>query len=118
MGQKFSTFEKRRQRVRTSLRARAGQRPRLSIHRSGRHIYAQIIDDAAGKTVASASTVEKDARTKSGANLDAAVLVGKAVAERAKKAGVTKVVFDRGGFLFHGRVKALADAAREGGLEF
>ena len=118
MGQKFSTFEKRRQRVRTSLRARAGQRPRLSIHRSGRHIYAQIIDDNAGKTVASASTIEKDARTKSGANLDAAVLVGKAVAERAKKAGVTKVVFDRGGFLFHGRVKALADAAREGGLEF
>jgi len=118
MGQKFSTFEKRRQRVRTSLRARAGRRPRLSIHRSGRHIYAQIIDDNAGKTVASASTVEKDARTKSGANLDAAVLVGKAVAERAKKAGVTKVVFDRGGFLFHGRVKALADAAREGGLEF
>ena len=118
MGQKFSTFEKRRQRVRTSLRARAGQRPRLSIHRSGRHIYAQIIDDNAGKTVASASTVEKDARTKSGANLDAAVVVGKAVAERAKKAGVTKVVFDRGGFLFHGRVKALADAAREGGLEF
>ena len=118
MGQKVSTFEKRRQRVRTSLRARAGQRPRLSIHRSGRHIYAQIIDDNAGKTVASASTVEKDARTKSGANLDAAVLVGKAVAERAKKAGVTKVVFDRGGFLFHGRVKALADAAREGGLEF
>ena len=118
MGQKFSTFEKRRQRVRTSLRARAGQRPRLSIHRSGRHIYAQIIDDNAGKTVASASTVEKDARTKSGANLDAAVWVGKAVAERAKKAGVTKVVFDRGGFLFHGRVKALADAAREGGLEF
>ncbi|MEY3703759.1 MAG: ribosomal protein [Pseudomonadota bacterium] len=118
MGQKFSTFEKRRQRVRTSLRARAGQRPRLSIHRSGRHIYAQIIDDTAGKTVASASTVEKDARSKSGANLDAAVLVGKAVAERAKKAGVTKVVFDRGGFLFHGRVKALADAAREGGLEF
>ena len=118
MGQKLSTFEKRRQRVRTSLRARAGQRPRLSIHRSGRHIYAQIIDDAQGKTVASASTVEKDVRGKSGANVDAATLVGKAVAERAKKAGVTKVVFDRGGFLFHGRVKALADAAREGGLEF
>lgn len=118
MGQKLSTFEKRRQRVRTSLRARGGQRPRLSVHRSGRHIYAQIIDDAAGKTVAAASTVEKDVRGKSGANVDAAVLVGKAVAERAKKAGVTKVVFDRGGFLFHGRVKALADAAREGGLEF
>lgn len=118
MGQKLSTFEKRRQRVRTSLRARAGARPRLSIHRSGRHIYAQVIDDAAGKTVAAASTVEKDVRGKSGANIDAATLVGKAVAERAKKAGVTKVVFDRGGFLFHGRVKALADAAREGGLEF
>ena len=118
MGQKLSTFEKRRQRVRTSLRARAGARPRLSIHRSGRHIYAQVIDDAAGKTVAAASTVEKDVRGKSGANMDAATLVGKAVAERAKKAGVTKVVFDRGGFLFHGRVKALADAAREGGLEF
>jgi large subunit ribosomal protein L18 len=118
MGQKLSTFEKRRQRVRTSLRARAGQRPRLSIHRSGRHIYAQIIDDAQGKTVASASTNEKDVRGKSGANVDAATLVGKAVAERAKKVGVTKVVFDRGGFLFHGRVKALADAAREGGLEF
>ena len=118
MGQKLSTFEKRRQRVRTSLRARGGQRARLSIHRSGRHIYAQIIDDAQGKTVAAASTIEKDVRNKSGANIDAATLVGKVVAERAKKVGVTKVVFDRGGFLFHGRVKALADAAREGGLEF
>ena len=118
MGQKLSTFEKRRQRVRTSLRTRGGARPRLSVHRSGRHIYAQIIDDAAGKTVAAASTVEKDVRGKSGANVDAAALVGKAVPERARKAGVTKVVFDRGGFLFHGRVKALADAAREGGLEF
>ena len=93
-------------------------RPRLNVFRSNAEIYAQIIDDAAGKTVAAASTVEKEARAKSGANLDAAALVGKAVAERAKKAGVTKVVFDRGGFLFHGRVKALADAAREGGLEF
>jgi len=118
MAQKLTSFEKRRQRVRTAIRTRASQRPRLSIHRSGRHIYAQIIDDAAGKTVAAASTVEKEARAKSGANLDAAALVGKAVAERAKKAGVTKVVFDRGGFLFHGRVKALADVAREGGLEF
>jgi large subunit ribosomal protein L18 len=115
---KLSIFEKRRQRVRTALRARAGSRPRLSIHRSGRHIYAQVIDDAAGKTVASASTLEKDARTKTGATCDAAAAVGKTVAERAKKAGVTQVVFDRGGFLFHGRVKALADAAREGGLEF
>ena len=96
MAQKLTSFEKRRQRVRTAIRTRASQRPRLSIHRSGRHIYAQIIDDAAGKTVAAASTVEKEARAKSGANLDAAALVGKAVAERAKKAGVTKVVFDRG----------------------
>ena len=114
----LTPFQKRRQRVRTALRARAGSRPRLSIHRSGRHIYAQVIDDAAGKTVASASTLEKDARTKTGATCDAAAAVGKTVAERAKKAGVTQVVFDRGGFLFHGRVKALADAAREGGLEF
>lgn len=115
---KLSLFAKRRQRVRTALRARAGIRPRLSIHRSGRHIYAQVIDDAAGHTVASASTLEKDVRGQSGANLSAAADVGKRVAEKAKAAGVTKVVFDRGGFLFHGRVKALADAAREGGLEF
>ncbi|AHE51721.1 50S ribosomal protein L18 [Sphingomonas sanxanigenens] len=115
---KLSLFAKRRQRVRTALRARSGTRARLSIHRSGRHIYAQVIDDAAGHTVASASTLEKDVRGQSGANLSAAADVGKRVAEKAKAAGVTKVVFDRGGFLFHGRVKALADAAREGGLEF
>lgn len=118
MAKKFSSFEKRRQRVRTGLRLKGGGRPRLSIHRSGRHIYAQIIDDVAGKTLAAASSVEKDARASSGANVGAAAAVGKAVAERAVKAGVTKVVFDRGGFIFHGRVKALADAAREGGLEF
>jgi large subunit ribosomal protein L18 len=118
MGQRLTSFEKRRQRVRTAIRNNAGGRLRLSVHRSGRHIYAQVIDDAAGKTVASASTAEKDARSKTGANIDAAAAVGKAVAERAVKAGVSKVVFDRGGFLFHGRVKALADAAREGGLEF
>ena len=115
---KLSIFEKRRQRVRTALRSRSGTRPRLSVHRSGRHIYAQVIDDEAGKTVAAASSLEKDARKSTGATVDAAAAVGKVVAERAKKAGVTKVVFDRGGFLFHGRVKALADAAREGGLEF
>jgi large subunit ribosomal protein L18 len=115
---KLSQFQKRRQRVRTAIRGRAGARPRLSIHRSGRHIYAQVIDDAAGKTIASASTLEKDARTSTGATAAAASAVGKTVAERAKKAGVTQVVFDRGGFLFHGRVKALADGAREGGLEF
>ena len=115
---KLSLFEKRRQRVRTKLRVKGTLRPRLSIHRSGRHIYAQIIDDTAGKTVAMASTLDKDVRGKTGATVDAATSVGKIVAERAKKAGVTQVVFDRGGFLFHGRVKALADGAREGGLEF
>ncbi len=115
---KISPFDRRRQRVRTSLRARAGGKPRLSVHRSGRHIYAQVIDDVAGRTIAAASTLDKDLREKSGANVDAAVEVGKRVAEAATKAGVSKVVFDRGGFLFHGRVKALADAAREGGLEF
>ena len=115
---KLSIFDKRRQRVRTALKARGGDRPRLSIHRSGRHIYAQVIDDAAGKTVASASTLDKDVKAKTGATKDAAAAVGKAVAERAQKAGVSQVVFDRGGFLFHGKIKALADAAREGGLKF
>ncbi|MBD3759135.1 50S ribosomal protein L18 [Sphingomonadaceae bacterium G21617-S1] len=118
MGKSLSLFERRRRRVRTALRAKGGMRPRLSVHRSGRHIYAQVIDDEAGRTVASASTLEKDMKGKTGATADAAATVGKAVAERAKAAGVTQVVFDRGGFLFHGRVKALADAAREGGLEF
>ncbi|MCJ8159270.1 50S ribosomal protein L18 [Sphingomonas sp. LaA6.9] len=115
---KLSLFERRRQRVRTALKARGALRPRLSVHRSGKHIYAQVIDDAEGKTLASASTLEKDVRGKTGATAEAAADVGKRVAEKAKKAGVTRVVFDRGGFLFHGRVKALADAAREGGLEF
>ena len=112
---KLSLFERRRQRVRTALRKRGGSRPRLSVHRTGRHIYAQIIDDAQGRTVAAASTLGVDS---SGANVDAAVQVGKQIAEAARNAGVTSVVFDRGGYLFHGRVKALADAAREGGLEF
>ena len=112
---KLSLFARRRRRVRTALKARAGGRPRLSVHRTGRHIYAQIIDDAEGKTLASASTLGVKA---SGANVDAAVQVGKDIAAAAKKVGVSTVVFDRGGFLFHGRVKALADAAREGGLEF
>jgi large subunit ribosomal protein L18 len=115
---KLSVFAKRRQRVRTALRAKGGGRPRLSIHRSGQHIYAQVIDDAAGHTVASASTLDKDVRGSSGAGIAGATAVGQRVAERAKAAGVSTVVFDRGGFLFHGRVKALADAAREGGLEF
>jgi large subunit ribosomal protein L18 len=115
---KISTFDKRRQRVRTSLRQRAGDRPRLSVHRSGRHIYAQIIVDGEGRTVAAASTLEKEARAKTGATVASAQEVGRKLAERARAAGITRVVFDRGGFLFHGRVKALADAAREGGLEF
>ena len=114
----LSLFEKRRRRNRTALKARSGGRARLSIHRSGKHIYAQVIDDAAGHTVAAASTLEKDVRGTSGANIDAATAVGTRVAEAAKAAGVTQVVFDRGGFLFHGRVKALAEAAREAGLEF
>jgi large subunit ribosomal protein L18 len=114
----LSLFERRRRRVRTALRARAAGKPRLSVHRSGRHIYAQVIDDTAGVTVAAASTLDKDIKGKVRATKDGAAAVGKALAERAKKAGVSQVVFDRGGFLFHGRVKALADAAREGGLEF
>jgi large subunit ribosomal protein L18 len=114
----LSLFDRRRRRVRSALRARSTDKPRLSVHRSGRHIYAQVIDDALGKTLASASTLDKDLKTKTGATKEVAAAVGKVLAERAKKAGVSKVVFDRGGFLFHGRVKALADAAREGGLEF
>ncbi|HEY0626192.1 MAG TPA: 50S ribosomal protein L18 [Allosphingosinicella sp.] len=115
---KLSLFDRRRRRVRTSLRKVAGERPRLSVHRSGRHIYAQIINDVEGRTVASASTLDKDVKGKAGASVESAQDVGRRIAERAKAAGVTRVVFDRGGFLFHGRVKALADAAREGGLEF
>jgi large subunit ribosomal protein L18 len=115
---KLSLFDRRRRRVRTALRARAAGKPRLSVHRSGRHIYAQVIDDKAGTTLASASTLDKDLKGKTGATKDGAAQVGKTLAERAKKAGVSRVVFDRGAFLFHGRVKALADAAREGGLEF
>ena len=115
---KLSLFERRRRRVRTALKARSGNRPRLSVHRSGQHIYAQVIDDACGHTVAAASTLDKDLRGTTGSNSAAAAEVGKRIAAAAVKAGVTQVVFDRGGFLFHGRVKALADAAREGGLEF
>jgi large subunit ribosomal protein L18 len=116
--QKLSLFERRRQRVRSALRGVSSGKPRLSVHRSQQHIYAQVIDDAAGKTIAAASTLDKDLKGKGAATRAGAAAVGKAIAERAKKAGVSSVVFDRGGFLFHGRVKALADAAREGGLEF
>jgi large subunit ribosomal protein L18 len=115
---KLSLFAKRRQRVRSKLRTQVAGRPRLSVHRTGRHIYAQVIDDSKGTTIASASTLDKDVKAKNGSTSDAAADVGKRVAEAAKKAGISSVVFDRGGFLFHGRVKALADAAREGGLEF
>jgi len=113
-------FERRRARNRTSLRKVANGKPRLSIHRSSKHIYAQIIDDNAGITLAAASTLEGDFKKagKTGADMAAASAIGKLVAERAVKAGVKTVVFDRGGFLFHGRVKALAEAAREAGLEF
>ncbi|WP_321389946.1 50S ribosomal protein L18 [Emcibacter sp.] len=113
-------FKRRRQRVRTQIRKVAAGRPRLSIHRTNQHIYAQVIDDEKGVTVAAASTLDADLRSKltNGCNANAAVEVGKLIADRAKSAGVEQVVFDRGGFLFHGRVKALADAAREAGLNF
>jgi large subunit ribosomal protein L18 len=111
---------RRRQRLRYQLTLKSGGRPRLSVFRSGKHIYAQIIDDAAGRTVAAASTLDKDlkAALKTGADKDAAAAVGKLIAERSKAAGVEQVVFDRGSYLYHGRVKALAEAAREGGLDF
>ena len=118
MGKHLSLFERRRQRVRTSLRKNAGGRPRLSVHRSSQHIYAQIIDDNGGRTIVAASSLEKALRVSTGATVAAATEVGKLLAERAKAAGVSAVVFDRGGFMFHGRVKALAEAARAGGLEF
>jgi len=112
--------ERRKARVRRTIAATAGGRPRLSVFRSSKQIYAQIIDDEQGRTLASASTMEKTLREqlKTGATVEAAKIVGKEIAERAKKAGVAKVVFDRGGYMYHGRVKALAEGAREGGLEF
>lgn len=113
-------FIKRRDRVRRALKKKSQERPRLSVHRSSKHIYAQVIDDDGGRTLAAASSLEKQLRgdLKTGADKDAAAAVGKLLAERATAAGVKSVVFDRGGFLFHGRIKALADAAREGGLKF
>ncbi|MGC4027099.1 MAG: 50S ribosomal protein L18 [Mesorhizobium sp.] len=113
-----ASIQKRAQRVRRQIKKVAGERPRLSVHRSSKHIYAQIIDDAKGHTVASASTLEKDNRGRTGADAAAAAAVGKLIAERAVKAGVKDVVFDRGAYIYHGRVKALADAAREAGLNF
>jgi large subunit ribosomal protein L18 len=111
---------RRTAKVRRGIRRSAGGRPRLSVFRSSKHIYAQVIDDRKGETVAQASSLEKAMREglKTGANAEAAKAVGKLVAERASAKGVTDVVFDRGGYLYHGRVKALADAAREAGLKF
>ena len=111
---------RRRERLRYQLRRKASGRPRLSVFRSGKHIYAQVISDAEGRTLAAASSIDKDLREtlKTGADRDAASAVGRLVAERAKAAGVTAVVFDRGAYLYHGRVRALAEAAREGGLDF
>jgi large subunit ribosomal protein L18 len=116
----LSLQTRRRARLRYQLKQKSAGRPRLSVFRSGKHIYAQVIDDAAGKTLAAASTLDKDlkAALKTGADKDAASAVGKLIAERAKSAGVAAVVFDRGSYLYHGRVKALAEAAREGGLDF
>jgi len=120
MVRKLTQTERRKERVRRQLRKNNAGRPRLTVHRSSKHIYAQVIDDEKGVTVASASSMEKDLRTslKTGADQAAAAAVGKLIAERAVKAGVDTVVFDRGSYLFHGRVKALADGAREGGLSF
>jgi len=120
MAMKKTTTVRRKGRVRRRLKLVGADRPRLSVFRSSQHIYAQVIDDTRGHTVAAASSLEKDLRgsLKTGANKDAAAEVGRLVAERAKAAGVEKVVFDRGAYIYHGRVKALADAAREGGLEF
>jgi large subunit ribosomal protein L18 len=111
---------RRQAQVRRAIRRAANGRARLSVFRSSKHIYAQVIDDVNGATLASASSIEKDMRgsLKSGANIAAAKAVGKLVAERASAKGVKEVVFDRGSYLYHGRVKALADAAREGGLQF
>ena len=111
---------RRKATVRRRVRLAGGGRARLSVFRSSKHIYAQVIDDVKGATVAAASSVEKDMRgsLKTGANVDAAKAVGKLVAQRAIEKGIKDVVFDRGGYLYHGRIKALADAAREGGLKF
>ncbi|MDP3897487.1 MAG: 50S ribosomal protein L18 [Mesorhizobium sp.] len=114
------SIQKRAARIRRQIKKVAGDRPRLSVYRSSKHIYVQVIDDANGHTLAAASSLDKDLKgtLKTGADSEAAAAVGKLVAERATKAGVKEVVFDRGPYIYHGRVKALADAAREGGLSF
>jgi large subunit ribosomal protein L18 len=115
-----SNYQRRRIRVRRSLKKVAGGRPRLSVFRSSKQIYAQIIDDASGTTLVAASTLDKELKgaLKTGSDVNAAAEVGKLVAKRAAEKGLDTVVFDRGGYMYHGRVKALADAAREGGLNF
>lgn len=120
MKRQENLFERRRTRVRNRLKTNLTGRLRLSIHRSGKHIYAQLIDDTRQTTLAAASSLEAELRKEvsTGANVDAARKVGALIAKRAIEAGITDVVFDRGGFIYHGRVKALADAAREGGLNF
>ena len=119
MAKHLSAVERRRARVRRAINSARGSRLRLSVHRSSKHIYAQVIDDAAQQTVAAASSVESaNGGQKKTYNVEAAAAVGKLVAQRAVEKGVKQVVFDRGGYLYHGRVKALAEAAREGGLEF
>ena len=120
MAEKKGAEDRRKARVRRAIRKAANGRPRLSVFRSSKQIYAQVIDDERGVTLASASTLDKDLRgsLKTGATVDAAKEVGRLVAERATQAGVKHVIFDRSGYLYHGRVKALADAAREGGLDF
>ena len=120
MSSSKSILKKRRHRVRKSLRRNENTRARLSVHRSGQNIYAQIIDDTKGVTIASASTMDKDlkGKLKSGGDMKAASEVGKVIASKAIAAGVSEVVFDRGAFVYHGRIKALAEAAREGGLKF
>jgi large subunit ribosomal protein L18 len=120
MASRKQALAKRASRVRRQLKAVANGRPRLSVHRSSKNIYAQVIDDVAGRTLAAASTLDGGLRgsLKTGADVAAAAAVGKLVAERASQAGVKEVVFDRGAFIYHGRIKALAEAAREGGLSF
>ncbi|HVT56047.1 MAG TPA: 50S ribosomal protein L18 [Xanthobacteraceae bacterium] len=118
MSTKSSSNSRRAQRIRRRLRRTAYGRPRLSVFRSSKHIYAQVIDDTKGVTLVSASTKEKEGAGKTGANIEAAKAVGKRIAERASAKGVKEVQFDRGAYLYHGRIKALADAAREGGLKF
>jgi large subunit ribosomal protein L18 len=118
MSKRDELFARRQRRTRFKIRQTAGGKPRLSVFRSSRHIYAQLIDDMKGVTLASASTAEKEIDVVKSWNTESAADVGKRVAERALQAGVTDVVFDRGGYIYHGRVKALADAAREAGLKF